>query len=66
MYDMADFEALVRDAKRYRFLRENAASLGIAGRMWLWDQPNASEAFERLVDLAVEDRGMLLLREGVK
>lgn len=45
-----ELEMLRKDAERYRYIRTHCASLGMHGREWLWDQPDAEAALDRFVD----------------
>ena len=42
--------ALRKDAERYRYLRENFASVGMGGVELIWDQPDPCDALDGLVD----------------
>ena len=46
-------EALRKDAERYRHMRKHCASVGMRGREWIWDQPDAEEAFDDMVDASM-------------
>ena len=49
----AELVTLRKDAERYRWLRQNAASVGFGGTQWIWDQPGAKRQLDRAIDEAM-------------
>ena len=41
------------DAERYRWLRENFASVGLGGVELMWDQPDPCDALDSFLDAAI-------------
>jgi hypothetical protein len=48
---VAAADTIVRDALRYRWLRNNCASMWLNGQEWLWDQEDAPAVMDSLVDV---------------
>ena len=48
-----ELAALRKDAERYRWLRENFASVGLGGIELMWDQPDRCDALDGFVDTAM-------------